>query len=152
MKSLPFSGSGKHKYSFQRLELPSLPIHFCDCEEHSYPSHTAKGKDFLDLETQVGGIDEKELDMMQSVMNKLFEREYISKTACSRAGLVEKEDDTAKSVDDLLADENETDHMTDEDNLVINVVAEGKNSIALSGSRGQERILANEVQFNAFLY
>ncbi|GFS38178.1 RNA-binding (RRM/RBD/RNP motifs) family protein [Actinidia rufa] len=144
VKSLPFSGSGKHKYSFQRLELPSLPIHFCDCEEHSDPSHTAKGKDFLDLETQVGGIDEKELDMMKSVMNKLFEREYISKTACSRDGLVEEEDDTAKSVDDLLADENETDHMTDEDNLVINVVAEGKNSIALSGSRGQEIILENE--------
>ena len=85
----------------------------------------------MDLETQVGGIDEEELNMMKTVMNKLLDREYILKTACSRAGLVKEGDDATKSVD-----ENETDHITDEDNLVINVVAGGKNRIALSGSRG----------------
>ncbi|GFS36499.1 hypothetical protein Acr_00g0046360 [Actinidia rufa] len=55
--------------------------------------------------------------MMKSVMNKLFEREYISKTTCSRVGLIKDGDNTAKLVDVLLADFDEIDYMTDEDNL-----------------------------------
>lgn len=145
VKLLPFNGTGKHKYSFQRVEVPPLPIHFCDCEEHSDPYHTAKEKDFSDLETQCGGIDDKELNMMKSVMNKLFEKENISKAACTETGLVNKGDNATKLVDDQLVDENETDDMTDEDNLVMNMVGGGKNITALLGSREQERVLANEV-------
>lgn len=171
MKELPFKGTGKHKYSFQRVEVPPLPVHFCDCEEHSHPSYTAKGKDFLDLEAQGGGLDKKELDMMKLVMNKLLEREYVPKTSSEGAGLVKERDNTKPvedlvsdgnemyditdnvtgSVDDLVAGENEMDNMTDEDDLIINVVAGGKKGTHLSGKWGQEINLSNEVQFIAQL-
>ena len=108
MKPLPFSGTGKHKYSFQRIEVPPLPIHFCDCEEHYDHSLTVTRKDFSNLETLGGGVDEKELNMMVSVMNKLFERENNLKATCSGAGLVKEGDNAIKS-----SDENETDHITD---------------------------------------
>ncbi|EYU28280.1 hypothetical protein MIMGU_mgv1a003363mg [Erythranthe guttata] len=42
IKPIPLKGTGKHKYSFQRVEIPPLPIHFCDCEEHSVPPESAK--------------------------------------------------------------------------------------------------------------
>ncbi|KAK9114673.1 hypothetical protein Syun_021470 [Stephania yunnanensis] len=43
VKALPYSGTGKHKYSFRRIEVPSsLPINFCDCEEHSGASKSVK--------------------------------------------------------------------------------------------------------------
>ncbi|KAF7135874.1 hypothetical protein RHSIM_Rhsim08G0117200 [Rhododendron simsii] len=168
VKELPFKGTGKHKYSFQRVEVPPLPDHFCDCEEHSHPSYTAKGKDFLDLGAQGGGLDKKELDMMKLVMNKLLEREYVPKTSSEGAGLV-KEGDNTKPVEDLVSDENETDditdivtvtgsfdgvlagenemdNMTDEDDLIINVVAGGKKGTHLSGKWGQELNLSNELQ------
>ncbi|GKA28777.1 hypothetical protein Tco_0715022 [Tanacetum coccineum] len=32
VKSLVQDGIGKHKYSFQRLQVPSTTTHFCDCE------------------------------------------------------------------------------------------------------------------------
>ncbi|EPS66732.1 hypothetical protein M569_08046, partial [Genlisea aurea] len=35
IKAIPLKGSGKHKYSFQRVEVPPMPVNFCDCEEHS---------------------------------------------------------------------------------------------------------------------
>lgn len=171
MKALPFKGTGKHKYSFQRVVVPTLPVHFCDCEEHSYPSYTAKGIDFSDLEAKSGGLDEKELDMMKSVMNKLFERDYFPKSSSKGAGLVKEGDNTkpvddlvsdenetddmtdnvTKSVDDLVAGENEMDNLTDEDDLIINVVAGGKRGTTSSGSWGQEVILSNQVQFMAQL-
>lgn len=164
VKALPFKGTGKHKYSFQRVEVPTLPVHFCDCEEHSYPSYTAKGIDFSDLEAKSGGLDEKELDMMKSVMNKLFERDYFPKSSSKGAGLVKEGDNTkpvddlvsdenetddmtdnvTKSVDDLVAGENEMDNLTDEDDLIINVVAGGKRGTTSSGSWGQEVILSNQ--------
>ncbi|XP_058179060.1 protein REPRESSOR OF SILENCING 3 [Rhododendron vialii] len=164
VKELPFKGTGKHKYSFQRVEVPPLPVHFCDCEEHSHHSYTAEGKDFLDLEAQGGGLDKKELDMMKLVMNKLLEREYVPKTSSEGAGLV-KEGDNTKPVEDLVSDgnetyditdnvtgsvdylvagENEMDNMTDEDDLIINVVAGGKKGTQLSGKWAQEVNLSNE--------
>ncbi|KAK9114676.1 hypothetical protein Syun_021473 [Stephania yunnanensis] len=43
VKALPYSGTGKHKYSFRRIEVPSsLPINFWDCEEHSGASKSVK--------------------------------------------------------------------------------------------------------------
>ncbi|XP_052182596.1 protein REPRESSOR OF SILENCING 3 [Diospyros lotus] len=137
VKLLPFNGSGKHKYSFQRVEVPPLPIHFCDCEEHSDPSHSAKEKKISELETQVHGMDEKELNMMESVMKKLFEGEIFLKPDCNATGLIEEGDEAAKSVDQLQ-DTNAIDHMTDEDNLIMNLVAGGKNLATLLGRQGQE--------------
>lgn len=73
VKSLPFKGTGKHKYSFQRIEVPPLPIHFCDCDEHRGPSETASQKHLSSVNS---GIHyEKELNIMNSVISKLFEKE-----------------------------------------------------------------------------
>ncbi|KAM7472201.1 hypothetical protein LguiA_010384 [Lonicera macranthoides] len=140
MKSLPFRGTGKHKYSFQRVEVPSLPIHFCDCEEHSDSCDTIKEKPFVDLETDVG-INEEELDLMKSVMNKLFEKENCTKAAGGEAVLAKEGGHFVSSVDDMPVDENdnEADVMSDEDNLVINIVTEGNDRLTSSGSQGQEK-------------
>ncbi|PON55411.1 Splicing factor-like protein [Parasponia andersonii] len=94
VKSLPFSGSGKHKYSFQRADLPSrlLPNYFCDCEQHSGPSSsssssfTRKEKQVCHvqvlMESQGGGggggddgINQEELNIMNKVMNTLFQNQ-----------------------------------------------------------------------------
>ncbi|KAL6985059.1 hypothetical protein U1Q18_018438 [Sarracenia purpurea var. burkii] len=136
VRSLPFSGTGKHKYSFQRIEVPPLPIHFCDCEEHSDPSHTAKEE----------VTDEKELNMMKSVMNKLFDREFTLEVARNRAGSAKEGDSATKSFDSVLVDESEADHTTDEDSLVTNMVAGGKSRTTLLESWGHKTILPNEVE------
>ncbi|KAG6477390.1 hypothetical protein ZIOFF_066645 [Zingiber officinale] len=72
VKPVPFKGTGKHKYSFQRIEVPSLPIHFCDCEEHCGPSEMAN-------ETYMSALNSaaynKERSIMTSVMNKFLEKE-----------------------------------------------------------------------------
>ncbi|KAK1366294.1 RRM domain-containing protein [Heracleum sosnowskyi] len=115
MKSLPFGGTGKHKYSFQRIEVPPLPIHFCDCEEHCDSFHQEKGTPF-DLETANGGIREEELSIMESVMKKLFEKETHSTAVPDR----------------------------DEDNLIINIVAGGKGSMPLLGNQAQKTTRGNK--------
>ncbi|XP_030498948.2 protein REPRESSOR OF SILENCING 3 [Cannabis sativa] len=94
VKSLPFSGSGKHKYSFQRVDVPSLPKYFCDCEEHSSSlPENEKDKQVAQVESQSGGINEQELEIMNKVMNNLFQSQNQNH-----------------------------DQDEDEDNLIINVV------------------------------
>lgn len=80
VKGVPFSGTGKHKYSFQRIDVPStLPVHCCDCEEHSgsVPSLGRSNSPLNNAENSV--INEEELNLMDSVMNKLFGREESTK-------------------------------------------------------------------------
>ncbi|RLN07459.1 uncharacterized protein C2845_PM11G14140 [Panicum miliaceum] len=72
VKALPFKGSGKHKYSFRHIEVPSYPIHFCDCEEHCGPPEAANNEYASVLNA---AAYEKERNIMNSVMNKLFEKE-----------------------------------------------------------------------------
>ncbi|TKW38091.1 hypothetical protein SEVIR_1G090900v4 [Setaria viridis] len=72
VKALPFKGTGKHKYSFRHIEVPSYPIHFCDCEEHCGPPEAANNEYAAVLNAVVY---EKERNIMNSVMNKLFEKE-----------------------------------------------------------------------------
>ncbi|XP_057958367.1 protein REPRESSOR OF SILENCING 3 isoform X2 [Malania oleifera] len=143
VKSLPFNGTGKHKYSFQRIEVPALPIHFCDCEEHNDSSFVASGKHVLDSEAQCGGMNEEEIVMMESVMNKLFERESIAKDAAGGSGLPTEVDNSIKSINDALVDENGADETLD-DNLIINIVTGGNNGQALFRSQEQEMISANQ--------
>lgn len=159
MKSLPFSGTGKHKYSFQRIEVPSLPTHFCDCEEHSGPPHIAQKQYFCDPEPQSGGMNKDELNMMNSVMNKIFERETDLKVAYNVTGLTKGGHDSLKSTNERLIDDNESDHAADEDelrvdgnesdlaededNLVINMFT-GRHRMALLGSQEQEAISMNQ--------
>lgn len=163
MKSLPFSGTGKHKYSFQRIEVPSLPTHFCDCEEHSGPPHIAQKQYFCDPEPQSGGMNKDELNMMNSVMNKIFERETDLKVAYNVTGLTKGGHDSLKSTNERLIDDNESDHAADEDelrvdgnesdlaededNLVINMFT-GRHRMALLGSQEQEAISMNQVYVN----
>jgi hypothetical protein len=144
VKSVPLSGTGKHKYSFQRVEVPPLPIHFCDCEEHSVDFHSAKEKQTCDVEAQSRGMNEEEINIMNSVMNKLFKREKVSDTAHSGNGLTKERDNSAKSIHGLQVDENEADSATDEDNLIINVVTRKSNKMALFGGQEKERISENQ--------
>jgi len=72
VKALPLKGTGKHKYSFRHIEVPSYPIHFCDCEEHCGPPEAANNEYASVLNA---AAYEKERNIMNSVMNKLFEKE-----------------------------------------------------------------------------
>ncbi|KAL5231618.1 hypothetical protein ABZP36_030394 [Zizania latifolia] len=72
VKALHFKGSGKHKYSFRRIEVPSYPIHFCDCEEHCGPPEAANDEYASVLNTTAFA---KEHNITNSVMSKLFEKE-----------------------------------------------------------------------------
>lgn len=147
VKLLPLSGSGKHKYSFQNVEVPPLPIHFCDCEEHSIDPHPAKEKQTNDLEAQSGGMNEEEINIMNSVMNKLFEREKVSDAAHSENGQAKERDNSAKLISGLQFDENEADSETDEDNLIINVVKRKNNRMDLLSVQEKEQISENQVEF-----
>ncbi|KAK3221189.1 hypothetical protein Dsin_008214 [Dipteronia sinensis] len=133
LKSLPFTGTGKHKYSFQRIQVPPLPKYFCACEEHLVPFDTAEGKqihdkEIHDLESHGGVIDDEELNIMNSVMRKLLEKENASNAADNGTGLA---NDGHKLIDDLQSAENEA----DEDNLITNVSSRGNNGTVLSRYR-----------------
>ncbi|KAK9699720.1 hypothetical protein RND81_08G191800 [Saponaria officinalis] len=75
VKPLPLSGTGKHKYSFRRLEAPPNPVHFCDCPEHSVLVETRTVTRANDSRIRKGGINKKENNMMNSVMNRFVSRE-----------------------------------------------------------------------------
>lgn len=123
VKSLPFRGTGKHKYSFQRVEVPPLPKLFCDCEEHSNLSHSLQVKKTHELDSQGdGGVNAEELDMMNSVMNKLFQREAESIPARSGNELIKEEKISSAGFLEPQLEEDMVDHDDDDDNLVINMV------------------------------
>ncbi|KAF8035074.1 hypothetical protein BT93_C1184 [Corymbia citriodora subsp. variegata] len=123
VKTLPFRGTGKHKYSFQKVEVPPLPKHFCDCEEHSDLSHSLKVKKTHELDSQGdGGLNAEELDMMNSVMNKLFQREAGLLAAGSGNELIKDEKISSAGLPEPQLEEEKVDHDGDDDNLVINIV------------------------------
>nr|VDD17910.1 unnamed protein product [Brassica rapa] len=102
VKAMPLSGTGKHKYSFQRVAVPSLlPKTFCDCEEHS-ASLTPQETHARDVEALNVGINEEEVNIMNSVMNKLLQ----------------KDDSVISEKDDIIVDT--------KDNILINVLSNGK--------------------------
>ncbi|GKC99116.1 hypothetical protein Tco_1169391, partial [Tanacetum coccineum] len=67
VKSLAQVGIGKHKYSFQRLQVPATPTHFCDCEEHSIEFPPPSKKQSSEVDDASYGVNEQELDIMNSV-------------------------------------------------------------------------------------
>lgn len=77
VKSLPFSGTGKHKYSFRRVEAPALPLHFCDCEEHAGSCIEAE-RQFQNQDDSDVVMKDQEINIMNLVMKKLFEKENVS--------------------------------------------------------------------------
>ncbi|URE16279.1 hypothetical protein MUK42_11778 [Musa troglodytarum] len=115
VKTLSYKGTGKHKYSFQRVVVPSLPIHFCDCEEHCGPSETAN-------ETYISALNsaayEKEQSIMTSVMNKLLEKEEnevpasVVKSVATQAIIVNASDDDIKPKQTEEAQETDADFVT----------------------------------------
>lgn len=164
MKTLPFCGTGKHKYSFQRVEAPPLPKYFCDCEEHSAAFHAAEGKqihhpaagqeEIHDME-ELGAsvINEEELNLMNSVMNKLFERENVSNAGLSGTELTNYERNSYNFIGDLQIGGNEVDSVADEYNLVINAVSGGNNRMVLSRCQEKTTILpTNKVLLQFLLY
>lgn len=112
MKPLPFSGCGKHKYSFRNIPVPPLPINFCDCELH-YVSY--------DAPIETGGVDEKEFDLMHSVLNKLISKD--------ESAAPNGNDHPSNVSDDILeSDENPPNSEPDEDGIIINISGSMKES------------------------
>ncbi|RZB68506.1 putative serine/threonine-protein kinase [Glycine soja] len=137
VKSIPFSGTGKHKYSFQNIKVPPLPVHFCDCEEHCKPFVPEREKLSIDRAAESGGINDEEISIMNAVVNKLFGKEQVS-----NAKNLGEEKDSFESPDALHSDECE-DSATDEDDLIINVETK-KNKTALTENKELQRILENQ--------
>ncbi|KAK3019715.1 hypothetical protein RJ639_003151 [Escallonia herrerae] len=144
---IPENGTGKHKYSFQRIVVPFLPIHFCDCEEHSVPSNMSNkkpGEPMCHVQSSSAGVNEEEINMMESVMNKLFQRNNPQQIECNEVGLAKEGASIVGLNDDQLVDENKADDVSDEDNLVLNMVT-GENDItSLIAGKEQERTFKNQ--------
>ncbi|KAK6126682.1 hypothetical protein DH2020_039577 [Rehmannia glutinosa] len=145
IKPIPLKGTGKHKYSFQRVEIPPLPIHFCDCEEHSGPPVSAKRNTTNHLETDTYGVNEDELNMMKLVLNKLLEEDDTSKTVPNEAELTKEINKDITYADDLQVDDNEDEQESDEDNLVINIVGQRSKRVAVFEDWGQKTTATNQV-------
>lgn len=117
---MAFKGSGKHKYSFQRIEIPPLPIHFCDCEEHCLPLAETNCKSFEYSTNQNSAIGKKEINVMNSVMQKLFEGEIDDNAAdvnishVTEANILKHSDNDTRDYEMGKAEE------TDDDNFVTN--------------------------------
>ncbi|CAI9765996.1 unnamed protein product [Fraxinus pennsylvanica] len=141
IKAVPFKGSGKHKYSFQRVEVPPLPVHFCDCEEHSGPE-TVKEKAH-NHESENFGVNEEELNIMKSVMNKILERENCSNATRNKAGFTMEVYNSATILNNVQVDDNGDDQVSDEDNLIINMVAGPNDRSAFFKDRRQEAATAD---------
>ena len=144
MKSIPFSGTGKHKYSFQNIKVPLLPVHFCDCEEHCSPFVPEREKLSIDRAADSGAMNDEEISIMNAVMNKLLGKQKVS-----NAKKLGEEKGSFESPDALHSDECE-DSATDEDDLIINVETK-KNKTALTGDEELQRILENQVIYFLFL-
>ncbi|XP_038880727.1 uncharacterized protein LOC120072327 [Benincasa hispida] len=138
VKSLPISGTGTHKYDFPHVEVPPLPVHFCDCEEHNVSSPIGNSKDTQtrDLNAQNGGMDEDEIKMMNAVLNKLFERQEASQSSCKGTMALNDKHNSSTLTDNQLLEDNEVD--SDEDNLVLNVMASNCNSKTMPLNSGNK--------------
>ncbi|KAL2896926.1 Pre-mRNA-splicing factor RBM22 [Bienertia sinuspersici] len=145
VKSLPFRGTGKHKYSFQRLAVPPLPVHFCDCPEHfvDIKNHkvNAKGTNITssvmnnnrsnvknrcfqpsrgaqvdDSRIQDDGLNDEEIHVMNSVIKKLLARE----SAKSEQQNLHDSPQLTAAASELQEDKDKTDEETDDDDIKIN--------------------------------
>ncbi|KAL6519253.1 hypothetical protein OROGR_018573 [Orobanche gracilis] len=171
IKPIPLKGSGKHKYSFQRVEIPPLPIHFCDCEEHCGPSDSAKRniaghhvtrniaahhetrtisaqhetrKIASHHEIDPYRVNEDELNMVKSILNKFLEDEDTSKRVPTEAELTEEINRDATYADNLQVDDSGEEEASDEDNLVINIVGQPSKRVASFEDWGQKATAADQ--------
>ncbi|KAL8462752.1 hypothetical protein ACS0TY_032883 [Phlomoides rotata] len=144
IKPIPLKGTGKHKYSFQRVEVPPLPIHFCDCEEHSGPPEPPKRNYIDNNEMDNYGVNEDELNMMKSILSKFLEKETRSETVTTEGEVTKKKSNDASVADEWQVDDNEEDQVSDEDNLVINIVGASSKRIASFEDWGQKKPTADQ--------
>lgn len=145
IKSVSLRGTGKHKYSFQRVEVPSLPIHFCDCEEHSGTMYTDKQKSLCNYDSKDGRMDEKELNTMNSVLNRIFERENYSEKAPRDFELSKEVRSSNGTVDHLQNNKNLlSQEIGDDDNLILNVVAGANDRTTMVNDPIQEAMTASQ--------
>ncbi|KAJ4842345.1 hypothetical protein Tsubulata_013758, partial [Turnera subulata] len=154
VKAIPFSGTGRHKYSFRRVEVPPLPRHFCDCEEHSPPDAdaTKANADANSQQTpasdQFGSVmNVEELDLMNSVLNELLGSQNAAAPA-PQVPLPNKTDSTVAVADnEPEPDQNQEDSTSDEDDLLTNWVSQGKGaSSAHQESRFNNRSSSNSLE------
>ncbi|XP_057861717.1 uncharacterized protein LOC131070228 isoform X2 [Cryptomeria japonica] len=80
VKVLPGKGTGKHKYSFQRVEsVPVTQLLFCGCEEQKIHIERDENNEIdVDMNNampETRGVTEKELNIMKRVMDKLIGNE-----------------------------------------------------------------------------
>ncbi|CAO2044503.1 unnamed protein product, partial [Urochloa humidicola] len=152
VKALPFKGTGKHKYSFRHIEVPSYPIHFCDCEEHCGPPEEANNEYASVLNA---AAYEKERNIMNSVMNKLFEKEneHFDSSEIEKCDVHADTIEPSNAVNEMQTKETEeapeedlqveeAEESSDEDlddDLVINIVPrKSKKSIGQANMEKQE--------------
>uniref|UniRef100_A0A0E0G0W0 RRM domain-containing protein n=1 Tax=Oryza nivara TaxID=4536 RepID=A0A0E0G0W0_ORYNI len=152
VKALPFKGTGKHKYSFRHIEVPSYPIHFCDCEEHCGPPEAANDEYASVLDA---AAYEKERSIMNSVMSKLFEKEndHLDSMEIQNHGVdfdaaepsnarnelqMDKREETSEEDLDDQMEETEDPSEEELDDLVLNIVTrKPKSSVAQLNSEKQ---------------
>lgn len=135
IKRIPFKGTGKHKYSFQHIGVPTVPSHFCDCEEHSVPSQTAFRETFRDLENESVGMNNEELHMINVVLSKVLAKENSSLAVHGTAQVDTGSYDLTNSNDHVHINGAGEDKVSDDDNLIINVVAGPNSRISFSDIR-----------------
>ncbi|XP_047329170.1 protein REPRESSOR OF SILENCING 3 [Impatiens glandulifera] len=130
VKLLPKNGTGKHKYSFQRVNVPSMPVHFCDCEEHSGSANAAKQEAHA-LEVLAGGVDDQEFNIMHNVMNKLFAKQNKLGPITDDNELVKGQRSTSiedklpvdkEVTNEIIDDDNDDDIVDDDDDIVDDIV------------------------------
>nr|GME04636.1 nucleolar protein 8 isoform X1 [Ipomoea batatas] len=143
IRLIPLKGTGKHKYSFQRVEVPRFPTHFCSCEEHSGAAYTPKEKPLIDKEIEIGGVDQEELNIMASVMNKIFERENRPETAFRHVEGSDGVQSLTNVADHSMVDE-AMDDDDDDDGIIINVVQRKNEGISTSYDIGKKPVTHNQ--------
>ncbi|XP_078443149.1 RNA-binding (RRM/RBD/RNP motifs) family protein [Wolffia australiana] len=127
VKALPIKGTGKHKYSFQRVMITSssLPVHFCDCEEHSRLSEDLARERLTGVEERKPVVKKREINIMTSVMNKLLAKEVAKSTgigyALSGEGVGEPNvEDQVFDDEKMAAVQDTNEEEEDDENLVMN--------------------------------
>lgn len=150
VKTLPFKGTGKHKYSFQRIATPPLPVHFCDCEEHCQSPENPDRDQPKYTKDQAVVVNEKELIIMNSVMKKLFEMEANTNVADGKVFSATERDilDDSKNETQFGDSEAAQQSDSDADNLVTNIgLGNGEDVLNLMQLKGWDAASPDQVIF-----
>nr|XP_025700933.1 uncharacterized protein LOC112802104 isoform X2 [Arachis hypogaea] len=126
----------EEKPTKESLKTKQLHIYFPRLrKEHCSPSGTEKGKLHIERATEIGGMNDEEINIMNVVMNKLFGKENVSE---------KKNLETEDSFESPAhPDDSEVGSSTDEDDLIINVNTK-KNKSSIIGSEELQMILENQ--------